>query len=346
MTSATQTFFAEEYSVALRDYLREPKEAALSHAYDLGRKALDSGMGVLDLATIHNNAVSLASLPSATTPEQLTSAAMFFSESLAPFEMTLRGYMEANWRLQVLNQTLATRNAELQSAKSAADAANQELEAFSYSVAHDLRAPLRHIDGFSKMLLEKSAHLLDEGGRGNLQRVRSAVARMAELIDDLLRLSRVASSELQRQRVDLSALAQTVATELARNYPEHLVHCAIQDDLVAEGDPALLRVVFENLLGNAWKFTGKTEKPFVEVGRFVNKEAQSTFFVRDNGAGFDPEYAGRLFAPFQRLHRQSDFPGNGVGLATVQRIVRRHGGRIWAESAVTHGATFFWTLSS
>jgi len=219
---------------------------------------------------------------------------------------------------------------------------NRELEAFSYSVSHDLRAPLRGLEGFSR-LLEAQAADLDEKSRHYLDRIRSAARRMSELIDGLLALSRVGRAELSRAPVDLSALARDVAAELERAEPDRSVRVTIQEDLAAEGDRRLLRIALENLLGNAFKFTAKTADAAVELGA-AESEGQRTYFVRDNGAGFDSAYAQRLFAPFQRLHDESDFPGTGIGLATVHRIVERHGGRVWAEGVVGLGATLFWTL--
>jgi signal transduction histidine kinase len=343
MTSSAPPKLAEQYTAALRDYLTGSGEAALSRAYDLGREALSTGLGVLDIATIYRDAVNTAVVRGDAEPSGWSRAAEFFAESLAPFEMTLRGYVEANQRLQSLNRALATQNAELRQAKYTADAANEELEAFSYSVAHDLRAPVRHMEGFTRLLLERWSHVLDEEGRDYLRRVRSAAKRMAQLIDALLDLSRIARGDLRRQPVDLTALARDVAAELGRASPERHVECIIQQHLVAEGDPQLLGVILDNLLSNAWKFTGRVATPVVEVGRLPD-DGPPTYFVRDNGAGFDPEHASRLFKPFQRLHRNSDFPGTGVGLATAQRIIRRHAGQIWAEGAVGRGATFFWTL--
>jgi signal transduction histidine kinase len=332
---------AEQYLAALEDYLRGSGEAALSRAYDLGREALSTGMGVLEMAMMHRHAVG-AVLRGSLAPHEFARAAEFFAESLAPFEMSFRGYAEANQRLQTLNRTLAAQNIELRHAKATADAANQELESFSYSVAHDLRAPLRHIDGFSAILQAEWTSVLDQRGQGYLQRIRAATKRMGELIDDLLQLSRVTRAEFHRRPVDLTALARDIAATLSGASPLHPVRWKVQDGLTADGDARLLRVVLENLLGNAWKFTGKTEQPVVEVGRVATGDRP--FYVRDNGAGFDPRYTDRLFTPFQRLHRESEFPGTGVGLATVQRIIRRHGGDIWSESAPGQGATFFWTV--
>jgi light-regulated signal transduction histidine kinase (bacteriophytochrome) len=221
-------------------------------------------------------------------------------------------------------------------------AANKELEAFSYSVSHDLRAPLRAIDGFSKALLTSYAGQLDEKGQHYLQRVRAGTQRMGQLIDDLLGLARVSRRELIRRSIDVSDIAQKIATELHSRHPNRQVAVDVAPGLRAEGDPQLLAIVLENLIGNAWKFTGKRDQPRIEVGRA--SAASRAFFVRDNGAGFDMAYADKLFGAFQRLHLDSDFEGTGIGLVTVQRIVNRHGGRIWAEGAVGKGATFRFTL--
>ncbi len=224
-------------------------------------------------------------------------------------------------------------------------AANKELEAFSYSVSHDLRAPLRTIDGFSHALLEDCADRLDDDGKAHLNRIRAATQRMGLLIDDLLNLSRLSRAELHTQSLDISALASTIACDLQKAQPERQIELRIEKGLKATADPGLLRVVLENLLSNAWKFTSKRQSAHIEFGMAVGSGAPA-FFIRDDGAGFDPAYADRLFGVFQRLHGMTEFPGTGVGLATVQRIVQRHGGRIWAESAVGRGATFYFTLSA
>jgi len=233
--------------------------------------------------------------------------------------------------------------AALQKAKLELEAANKELEAFSYSVSHDLRAPLRSVDGFSQALLEDYGELLPPEGRNFLERVRSSVQRMAELIDDLLNLSRVTRAQIKSVPVDLTRLAENIAAELQRTHPGRSVKFSFAPNLIVRGDPHLLQVVLENFLNNAWKFTSKQEQPEIEFGsRYENDE--SIYFVRDNGAGFDMVYADKLFGAFQRLHAMMEFPGTGVGLATVQRIIHRHGGRVWAEGAVNQGATFFFTL--
>jgi PAS domain S-box-containing protein len=233
--------------------------------------------------------------------------------------------------------------ATLARAKEAAETANQELEAFSYSVAHDLRAPLRSIDGFSQALLEDYGETLDANGKRYLAFVRGSAQHMAELIDDLLALSRVTRSDLHRERVDLSALAQDALRRLRRSQPERQAEVAIQDGLKVEGDPRLLAVAIDNLLGNAWKFTGKRADARIEVGALSN-DTQPIYFVRDNGAGFDMAFAHKLFGVFQRLHSAAEFDGTGIGLATVQRVIKRHQGRVWAQAEIDRGATFFFTL--
>jgi len=222
-------------------------------------------------------------------------------------------------------------------------AANAELEAFSYSVSHDLRAPLRAIDGFSQAFLEDYGNQVDETGKDYLRRVRAATQRMGLLIDDLLDLSRVTRAEMRREPVDLSALAHSIVTELSNAHPSRQVDLVIADGLKVEGDPRLLRLVLENLLGNAWKFTANRSHARIELQRF-EEDGQTAYCVRDDGAGFDPRYAQRLFGAFQRLHTVAEFPGTGIGLATVQRIIHRHGGRVWAEGAPDAGAAFYFTL--
>jgi PAS domain S-box-containing protein len=265
---------------------------------------------------------------------------------------------QAEEALRALNQELerrvAERTAEL-------EAANKELEAFSYSVSHDLRAPLRAIDGFSKALMEDYATQLDETGCRYLQRVRDNARHMGQLIDDLLSLSRVTRAELQRRRVDITEMAQAIAAELQKAQPGRDVEFVIAPRLVADADPRLLRIALENLIGNAWKYTSKHPRARIEFGLIAAEQesrpaeeqggggaseipSAPVFFVRDDGAGFDMTFVDRLFGAFQRFHGPKEFEGTGIGLATVQRIIRRHGGRIWAESAVEQGAVFYFTL--
>jgi signal transduction histidine kinase len=221
--------------------------------------------------------------------------------------------------------------------------ANRELDAFTYSVAHDLRAPLRGINGMAEILFESKLGSLDDDGQKYLRYIRDSGTRMAQLIDDLLNLSRITRGDLARESVDLSGVVREVARQLRDSNPNRQVDFIVRDGICAEADPRLLRVVLENLLGNAWKFTSKRAAARIEFG--VDERPHGpVYFIRDNGAGFDMAYAAKLFGVFQRMHADSDFEGSGVGLATVQRIISRHGGRIWAESAVNEGATFFFTL--
>ncbi len=222
-------------------------------------------------------------------------------------------------------------------------AANKELEAFAYSVSHDLRAPLRAINGFSQVLLDRYADRLDGDGKRYLAHVRESAHQMGELIDDLLNLSRVTRAELRREPVDLSELARSVLERLRKSQPERQVDLVVQDDMVAHADPRLLDIVLTNLLGNAWKFSGKRALARIECALKAD-EQRPVYFVRDNGAGFDGRYGDKLFGVFQRLHSAHEFEGTGIGLATVQRIVQRHGGRVWAEGEVDRGATFYFTL--
>jgi light-regulated signal transduction histidine kinase (bacteriophytochrome) len=221
---------------------------------------------------------------------------------------------------------------------------NQELEAFSYSVSHDLRAPLRGIDGFSQALLEDYGSKLDAKAQDYLLRVRTAAQRMGDIIDDLLRLSRVERTKVRRQRVDLSRMAEQTIELLRKSAPARNVDVVVRQGVEGDVDAGLFLLVFENLLANAWKFTMKSASPTIEFGS-VLEGARATLFIRDNGVGFNPAYAGKLFAAFQRLHSDEEFPGTGIGLAIVQRVVHRHGGRIWAEGAEGQGATFYFTLS-
>ncbi len=222
--------------------------------------------------------------------------------------------------------------------------ANRELEAFSYSVSHDLRAPLRSMAGFSQALIEDYNNQLDQQGRQYLTRIQASCEMMGRLIDDLLELSRVTRTEVRREPVDLTALAQEILVELQQAEPQRQAEYTVAPGLVARGDSRLLRLMLRHLLENAWKFTGKAPSPRIEVG-VAERDGQLTYFVRDNGVGFDMTYAEKLFLPFHRLHKANEFPGTGIGLATVQRIVHRHGGRVWAEGETGRGATFYFVLS-
>jgi signal transduction histidine kinase len=335
----TTRSLVEEYTDQLATHLAEPSESVLLDAHELGRRAVTEGAGVIDLVNIHRHALRAvaANTAPATSEGRLDTAAEFLAEILSPFEMMLRGYRETN-------SQLTTRNQELQEAKVEAELANHELEAFSHSVAHDLRAPLRSLDGFSLMLLEDYAEKLDDEGRQHLQYIRESAQRMALLIDDLLTLSRVMRGEFQRRQVNLTDISRAVATDLQKTQPGRCVDFRIADGLTDVGDAGLLAIALTNLIGNAWKYTGKRARATIEVGTTV-ADGRRAYFVRDNGAGFDMAYASKLFGVFQRLHSEEEFEGTGIGLATVERVVRRHGGRIWAQARINEGATFFFTLS-
>jgi signal transduction histidine kinase len=321
----------EQYSAQLASHLAASNESVLLDAHELGRRAVIDGVGVLDLVNVHHDAlralVAAGGVP--TGSKYLDTAAEFLAEALSPFEMMLRGYKEANSRLLAANQ-------ELREAKVAVESAHQELETFSYSVAHDLRAPLRSLNGFGLILLEDYAEKLDEEGRHCLRYIRESAQEMAQLIDDLLELSRVTRGEFRRERINLTDIARTIAARLQNEQPARRVHFAIADGLVDQGDARLLAVALENLIGNAWKYSSKRAETRIEVGA-SDSDGPRAYFVRDNGAGFDMQYAGKLFGVFQRLHAEAEFEGTGIGLVTVQRIIRRHGGRIWAEAKSRRG---------
>jgi len=240
-------------------------------------------------------------------------------------------------KIRKLNEDLNERAIQL-------EATNKELEAFSYSVSHDLRAPLRTIDGFSLAVLEDYGDQLTDEGRNYLMRIRAAAQRMAQLIDDLLNLSRVTRAPLNPEATNLSTIAQHIIRDLQQTNPDRIVEFSIMPNIVVNSDPRLMKVVLENLLNNAWKFTSKQEFAHVEFGTSDNPDNGRVFYVRDNGAGFDMAYVNKLFGAFQRLHTSSEFPGIGIGLAIVQRIINRHGGRVWAEGDLDKGAVFYFTL--
>jgi hypothetical protein len=225
------------------------------------------------------------------------------------------------------------------------EAANRDLESFSYSVSHDLRAPLRAIEGFSQLLFTEHAHKLEGTALNYLHRILGSTKRMAQLIEDLLNFASLGRVAIRRSTVNLSALAREIFDELYVSSPRTQVKVHIEGRMSADGDPGLLRIALQNLFSNAWKYTSKRVEARIEFGHTTGASGECIYYVRDNGAGFDAQYADRLFGVFQRLHAESEFPGTGVGLATVQRILHRHGGRIWAESAVEKGATFYFTLS-
>jgi signal transduction histidine kinase len=248
-----------------------------------------------------------------------------------------------NRDIERINREMASEIVVRKRTEESLSATNKELEAFSYSVAHDLRAPLRSIDGFSLALLEDCGDKLEEEAKDYLGRIRAAAKRMALLIDELLKLARISRGEVHYETVDLSAMATKIIAELKEREPQRQVETVVADAITAIADVSSIRAVLENLLANAWKFTGRQEDARVEFG-VSREDGKQVYFVRDNGAGFDMNYAAKLFGVFQRLHSESEFPGTGIGLAIVQRVIHRHGGRVWAEGAVGKGATFSFTL--
>ena len=242
-----------------------------------------------------------------------------------------------------LDKRVRGRTRELVTVNRELEGANAELEAFCYAVSHDLRTPLRAIDGFSQALSQDYGALLPDDGRAYIERVRSGAHRMDELITSLLKLSRIARQELTLQNVDVSDVALAAWTELGHAHQDHTAQFSIEPNLTAQADAKLVRIVFDNLLGNALKFSMAQAEPLIEVGA-TKTDRGAVFFVRDNGVGFSMEYASKLFAPFERLHSPREYPGSGIGLATVMRCVRKHGGEAWAESVEGHGASFFFTL--
>ena len=280
------------------------------------------------------------------------SAAMLLRQSGVAFVVFLPGMITnllfANIGLRGRLRLLARLRdslAEQQRAEAALRLANKELEAFSYSVAHDLRAPLRAVNGFSRALVDDFGASLDAQSKDHLDRIAAAGVQMGRLIDALLDLARVTRKTARREPVDLTQQASAAARQLLAADPGRAVAFESQQGVVATGDPQLLRTVLDNLLGNAWKFTALQPSPRVTFGCTVHDDVP-VYFVRDNGAGFDMAYAATLFAPFQRLHTTAEFPGTGIGLATVRRIVERHGGRVWAEGTVNEGATVYFTLQT
>ena len=329
--------FDRLYAVALDTYLQHHGEEGLCVAYELGRTAMQQGLGVLDMATAHRDAVvGFPPGPQEGQLARLSAAEDFFRELLSPFEMMFRGYAEANLELRRINDALLRE-------REAVLLANRELDSFSSSVSHDLRAPLRAITAFSGILEHSETGPLNEEQHKYVTRIRANAKLMAQLIDDLLVLSRVARDEVVRTRVDLGALGREVLARLKQDDPDRDVGVLIPDSVFVDADPGLLRVVVENLLTNAWKFTSKRRTARIELG-VKREDSQLVYFVRDDGAGFDMQYATKLFDPFQRLHPATEFAGTGIGLATVHRIIARHRGRIWAEAEPDRGATFYFTL--
>jgi len=252
------------------------------------------------------------------------------------------GEMSRNF--DAMTQTLRESFAQIERKNQELATLNREIEAFSYSVSHDLRGPLRSMDGFSMALLEDYGERLDDEAKDYLRRIRAASQRMGRLIDELLGLSRVTRAELSVKSVNLSVIAREIAESLEQQQPDRAVQWVIDDGMTVQADRSLMQIAMQNLLENAWKFTGKTDKPVIRVG-MVEHDGKKDCFVADNGVGFDMAYADRLFGAFQRLHHESEFAGTGIGLAIVQRIFNRHDGRIWVHAKPGHGATFFFNLT-
>ena len=337
--------------VAIRAGLQVLRDRQLRYVWIAASVLLICTLGAISVSLWFQQRISQPLLDLAATAKRVSQDKDFSVRAKAgsrdEIGLLVETFNEMLGRIQGQNQALEKARDELEERvierTTQLEAANKELESFSYSVSHDLRAPLRSIDGFSQALLEDCGDKLDPQGRSDLQRVRAATQHMAQLIDDMLDLSRVSRGEIRRETVDLTSMVKNIAQELRTAEPDRKVDVAIADGIRAQGDARLLRVLVENLLRNAWKFTGKHPTAKIEFGIGQN-DGKPVYFVRDDGAGFDMAYAGKLFGAFQRLHAMTEFNGTGVGLATVQRIVHRHGGEVWAEGKVDQGATFYFTL--
>jgi len=328
----------DSYLEGLTSYVSGSDELELGRAYSMGRAALIDGLGLLEMSELHHETlqVLLGRTAAADREGTVRAANVFFNELLSPFEMSLRGYRMANHELQRLNDDLQRQKREL-------EGANRELETFSYSVSHDLRSPLGGVRGLCNLLLEQRGGLLDPTMRRYLLLILESTDKMLRLIDDLLDLARASRTEMQVAEVDLSAMARDICDRLHNVDPSRDVQFVIEPGAVAQGDARLMGVLLDNLLRNAWKFTAKRSAALIEFG-WRAEDRGTVFHVRDNGAGFDENQRSKLFRPFSRLHSNTDFEGTGIGLTTVQRVVQRHGGEIWAKGAVGLGATFYFTL--
>ncbi|HTK82642.1 MAG TPA: ATP-binding protein [Bacteroidota bacterium] len=344
---STDDELEEQYKSSLRSYLIRRDEESLFQAYELSRQMLASGSGVMEILDHHQRMLAplLPGLPRPVDIERvLQNSHDFFCEILSPFEMIHRGFRETSATLvnnQIqraeLEHCVQQRTVQLQDA-------NKELEAFSYSVAHDLRAPLRAIDGFTRVLLEDNATQLNEEGKHFLNLTRVSIRKMGELITDLLTFSRFSRNNHKAlSTIDMKPFVQEIADELLKHESNRSIDIRIHDLPSIRGSAPMLRQVLINLISNAIKFTRDRSEPVIEIGS-ETREDGVVFHVKDNGAGFEMRYAHKLFNLFQRLHSTGSYEGTGVGLAIVQRIIHRHGGRVWAEGEVDKGAAFYFTL--
>jgi light-regulated signal transduction histidine kinase (bacteriophytochrome) len=320
--------FETAYKRSLQECLAGAGEIALQQGYELGRQAIRDNLGVMDIVSAQRK-VLLELLAGAKTVDDclklVKSSHDLFAECLAPFELTHRGFLE----IESLNNRL--------------EAANKELESFSYSVSHDLRAPLRAIDGYSRMILKRRGEDFDEETRRQFRSIRDNVETMGRLIDNLLAFSRLGKQGMSKTRLDMEAMIRDVWQNLLTVNPTRNMTLLTEGIQPGIGDQSLIREVFSNLLGNAVKFTRTREITQIEAGSST-KDGEPVYYVRDNGVGFDMKYYDKLFGVFQRLHNPNEYEGTGIGLALVQRIIHRHGGRVWAESKINEGTCFYFTL--
>jgi light-regulated signal transduction histidine kinase (bacteriophytochrome) len=319
-----------EYNAILHDYLEKMDEVSLQRAYEFGRKAIESKLGILEVTECYNHALVNICRHSVKEPEEvLPIASQILSTSLAPFEMTHRGFEDSIRNLQKMAKDLAE--------------ANNELESFSYSISHDLRAPLRAVMGFADVLVQESGSHLSASAKNALSRIVTNANNMNALIDDMLKLAKMVREELTVSNVALSDMVREILAELEVRGPREKILLSIAPNVSVRGDARLLRIALTNLLSNAWKFTSKQAETKITFG-FEEQDGERIYFIRDNGAGFDKRRAARLFTPFQRFHSDQEYEGTGIGLSTVQRVIKKHSGRIWAEAQPNQGASFYFTL--
>jgi light-regulated signal transduction histidine kinase (bacteriophytochrome) len=326
---------AASYTDALRNYIAKASESTLERAYELGRQAIESGLSSTDIVAAHHHALRTLELA---LGSELTQGRKerFLIESLGPLEMTRHGYIQANRDLQRLFEEISERTAELENA-------NYELESFNYYISHDLRTSLQAVLGFSRTLESHFGGELSPAAYRCVEQISNGAGQMAELIDGLLSLAQIGGARLERRPVDIDALAHKAMGQLETQLTGRKIDVVYEDLPLVRGDPVLLERLLVNLLANAIKFTGSRKRAKIEIGSF-EQDGERIIFVRDNGVGFDMKRARRLFGLFVRLHSAEEFEGTGIGLALANRVVARHGGRIWAEAATGKGATFYFTL--